>query len=295
MEKVLGDKKAICIFVIPAFLVFFLMVILPVLFSLCTSMLKWDGIAKPLFIGFENYKNLLINNTDGFVKSIGNSFVLALLGIFVQLPLAIIFGLLLAKGIKGERFYLTAYFIPVVISTTVIAQLWMMIYNPNYGVLNTTLRALGLESLTREWLGSVKTVLIAVFIPNIWQYIGYHMLLIYSAAKSIPHELYESAIIDGSSWINTTFRITLPLILPTIKVCIIFAVIGAVKIFDIVYILTKGGPVHASEVPGTFMYKAIFEKNLYGYGSAVAIIIVCLCLLLTVTIQKIIKTDEISF
>lgn len=294
MDKVLSDKKAIFVFIFPAFLIFTVIVIAPIFLSSYYSLLKWDGFGKGLMVGLQNYRDLFINTSDGFPRSILNSFILAGLSVFIQLPLALFFALILARGIRGENFFRTVYFIPVILSTVVIGQLWMKIYHPSFGLLNTFLTSIGLKSWTHSWLGSVDTALMSAFIPSIWQYIGYHLLLMYAAAKSVPDELYEAAKIDGASEMATALRITIPLIMPMIKVCIVFAVIGSLKSFDLVYILTGGGPVHASEVPSTLMFNTIFFKYMYGYGSAMAVVIILECLGLTQIIQRAFKVEEIS-
>ncbi|SNX54662.1 sugar ABC transporter permease [Thermoanaerobacterium sp. RBIITD] len=291
MEKILSDKKAIFLFVFPAFLVFLVIVLLPIFFSFYYSLLKWDGFGKGVFIGLQNYKNLFINNTDGFIISVKNSFILAVLSVFIQLPISLLLALILSRGIKGEKFYRTVYFIPVILSTVVIGQLWMKIYNPNYGLLNFILTKIGLQSLTNQWLGNAKTALGAVFVPILWQYIGYHMLLMYASAKSIPTDIYEAAKIDGATESQIAFRITIPLMKPILKVCVIFAVIGSFKAFDLIYVLTNGGPLHASEVPSTLMYNMIFFRYQYGYGSAMAIFIILESLIGTVIIQKLFGKD----
>jgi raffinose/stachyose/melibiose transport system permease protein len=295
MNRVLNDKRAIMIFVLPSFLLFTLIVILPIFMSGYYSMLDWDGIGEGKFIGLKNFIDLFANSSDGFLKSVGNSLILAFLSVFVQLPIALVLALVLASGVKGEGFYRTVFFIPVIISTVVIGQLWMKVYNPEYGLLNTLLKNVGLGSLTRAWLGEPETALISAFIPSVWQYIGYHMLLMYASIKSIPDEIYEAAKIDGASAINTAFQITIPLIRPIIKVCITFAIIGSLKVFDLVYILTNGGPIHSSEVPSTLMYNTIFNKYMYGSGSAMAIFIVLECLVLTLIVQKFFKAEEYTY
>jgi len=283
------------VFVLPSFLLFALIVILPIFMSGYYSMLNWDGIGEGKFVGLQNFIDLFRNSSEGFGKSIMNSLILAVLSVFVQLPIALILALILASGVKGEGFYRTVFFIPVIISTVVIGQLWMKVYNPSYGLLNTLLNNIGLGSLSRAWLGETKTALIAAFIPSVWQYIGYHMLLMYAAIKTIPDEIYEAARIDGASAFKTALRITIPLIRPIIKVCIIFAIIGSLKVFDLVYILTNGGPVHSSEVPSTLMYNTIFNKYMYGSGSAMAIFIVLECLVFTLIVQKLFKVEEYTF
>ncbi|HEX2938417.1 MAG TPA: sugar ABC transporter permease [Ruminiclostridium sp.] len=292
MEKLLRDKKAIFLFVFPAFLIFAVIVLLPIIFSFYYSLQNWNGISQGVFVGFKNYYNLIVNNTDGFLKSVLNSGILAILSVLIQLPISLLLAIVLARGVKGEKTFRTIFFIPVVLSTVVIGQLWMKIYNPNYGLLNIVLGDLGLKSLQNAWLGNTKTALGSVFVPILWQYIGYHMLLMYASAKSISTDIYEAAKIDGAGELRTAFKITIPLMKPIIKVCVVFAVIGSFKSFDLIYVLTNGGPLHASEVPTTLMYTTIFAKYQYGYGSAMAIFIIIECLLCTGIIQRLFGKDN---
>jgi len=287
MEKALRNKKAICVFILPGLIWFSLIVLIPILQSSWYSLLNWDGITKANFIGFDNYINIF---KDGlFVKSIFNSLMLAFLSVFVQLPIALMLALVLASGIKGQNVYRTIYFIPVIISSTIIGQLWMKIYHPTYGLLNGFLGSVGLGHLQNEWLANPTTALAAVFIPMIWQYIGYHMLLFYAAIKSISTEILEAAKVDGASSLQISFMIIIPQIVPMIKACVIFALIGSLKSFDLIYVLTRGGPLHATEVPTMLMYTDIFSKNQYGYASAIAIFIIVECIVLTGVIQQIFK------
>lgn len=286
MDRILRDKKAIFLFVFPAALVFTVIIILPIIFSAYYSLLNWNGIGKGTFVGLKNYINLFVNNTDGFTKSVKNSFVLALLSVVIQLPISLLLALILARGVKGEGFFRTIYFIPVIISTVVIGQLWMKIYHPEYGMLNIILKGIGLGGLSHAWLAEGKTALGAAFIPILWQYIGYHMLLMYAGIKSISPDIYEAAKIDGASEFHMATRITIPLIKPILEVCVVFAVTGSFKSFDLIYILTNGGPLHASEVPSTLMYNTIFNKYMYGYGSAMSTFIIVECLVFTLIIRK---------
>ncbi len=292
MDKVLRDKKAICVFVLPAFIFFFAMVIIPIFMSGYYSLLKWDGMSKGVFIWFKNYIDLFTSYNNEFPKSIANSLVLAGLSVFIQLPISLTLALILARGIKGEKFYRTVYFIPVIISTVVIGQLWSKIYHYEYGIVNMFLRGVGLENLVRDWLGDKGTALICVFVVIVWQYIGYHMLLMYSSAKSIPEDLYEAAKIDGASELTTAFKITIPLMKPILNVCVTYAIVGSLKTFDLIWVLTGGGPLKSTEVPSTLMYNTIFFKNQFGYGSAMALFIVVECLVLTVVVQKIFKSES---
>lgn len=294
MQKLLSDKKAIFIFVFPAFLLFTAIVILPIFFSVYYSTLKWDGISEGIFVGFKNFINLFYNNTDGFPKAVLNSLILAVLSVGIQLPAALTLALVLARGIRGEKIFRTVYFIPVIISTVVIGQLWLKIYNPDYGLLNTVLRSIGLEELASGWIASTEQALGCVFVAIVWQHIGYHMLIMYASAKSISPEIYESALIDGANEVAIALKISIPLMKPIIRVCVIFAVIGSFKYFDLIYVITGGGPLHSSEVPTTLMYTAIFSKYQYGYGSAMAIFIIVECLVCTIIIKKLFSKDVTS-
>ncbi len=289
MDSVLSNKKAICVFVIPTLIVFLGIVFLPIFMSAYYSTLDWDGIGKGTFIGIDNYIKLF--SDDVFLRAILNSFLFAFASIFIQLSISLVLALILANGVKGEKLYRTIYFIPVIISTIVIGQLWTKIYNADYGLLNALLNSIGLENLINDWLGNENTALVCSFIPTLWQYVGYHMLIMYAGAKSISEEIYEAAEIDGSSKINTAFRITIPLLKPILKVCVTFSLIGSLKVFDLIYVLTNGGPLHATEMPSTLMYSSVFNSYQYGYGSAMAVFIIIECLVFTIILDKVFKTE----
>ena len=295
MERVFRDKRAIAIFVLPALIVFASVVVLPIVFSGYYSLLEWNGAGQGTFIGLANYVEMFTNPSTYFVKGIINSAILAALSVFVQVPLALGLALLISRGVKFEGFFRNVYFIPVIISTTVIGQLWMKIYHPNNGMLNLLLQSMGLEALKRNWLADPQISLGAVFFVLIWQYLGYHMLLLYSAIKAVPTSLYEAAEIDGCSKSQLSRYISIPLVMPMIKVCVTFALIGSLKTFDLIYVLTKGGPIHATEVPTTLMFSNIFLNYRYGLGSSMAIFILLECLLFTVCVQRLFKVENLEF
>ena len=283
MKRIMSDKIAIGIFFLPTFLLFTGIIIFPVISSGYYSLLEWDGITEPAFIGFKNYLELF--KTPLFGKAITNSFILIFLSIGIQLPLALILSLALNRGIRAEGFYRSIFFIPVILPSIVIANLWMKIYHPNYGLLNSFLRAVGLESWTQQWLSNADIAIYAAFMPVVWQYIGYYMLLLYSACKSVSPDVCEAARIDGASSFQVDWYINIPLIAPMIKVCLIFAAVGSLKTFDLIYILTNGGPAGATEILGTYMYNSIFNRNRYGFGSAIAMWIVLFCFVFTTFFQ----------
>ena len=292
MTRMYSNKWYIFIFVLPALILFCGVLIAPIGASAYFSFFDWNGFTAKTFIGFDNYKELFTSDSIGFNRALRNALLLAGLSVFLQLPLALALALALGKGIKGERIFLSVFFMPVLISTVVIGQLWVKIYNPDYGVLNVALRSVGLDNLTQIWLGDTSTALAAVFVPILWQYVGYHMLLLYAGVKSVPTELREAAMLDGASDGQVDRYIVLPYIKPIIKISVIFAVTGSLKSFDLIYVLTNGGPLHSTEVPSTLMISMLFLRNRYGMGSTIAVLLIILCFAFALLISVIFKEED---
>lgn len=282
----------IFLFLLPALLLFVGILIAPIIMSGYYSFFDWNGFGAKEFIGLSNYKELFSSEAIGFMKALGNSLLLAALSVFLQLPLSLGLALMLGKGIKGERAFLSIYFLPVLISTVVIGQLWLKIYNPDYGILNVVLRSLGFDNLAKIWLGTKETALGAVFVPTLWQYVGYHMLLMYAGVRGVSPDLREAAKLDGATDGQVDWYIVIPSIKPIIKVSVIFAVTGSLKSFDLIYVLTNGGPLHATEVPSTLMINMLFLRNRYGMGSAIAVLLIALCFAFALIITAIFKERE---
>ncbi|MDQ0723252.1 raffinose/stachyose/melibiose transport system permease protein [Paenibacillus sp. W4I10] len=289
MNSVFSNKGTIAVFVLPTLLLFCGIVLIPISVSSYYSLLDWNGVGKGTFIGLDNYVEMFKDTR--VLNSIKNSLLFAGASVFIQLPISLVLALILASNVKGEGFYRTVYFIPVLISTVVIAQLWSKIYNADYGLLNVLLQSIGLSSLAQDWLGQKDTALAASFIPTLWQYVGYHMLLMYAGAKSVSQDVLEAARMDGASRLRTAWSIMIPLMKPILKVSLVFSVIGAFKVFDLIYVLTGGGPFYTTEVPSTLMYATIFDTFRYGYGSAISVFIIVECLVCTILINSLFKTE----
>lgn len=291
MNRLYRNKPAILLFLLPALILFVGIIIVPIIMSTYYSLHDWNGFTDMQFIGLQNYIELFTNQAVNFPQALLNAVFFAVVSIVIQMPLSLTLALLLAKKRKGSRFFLTVFFIPVLMSTVVIGQLWLKIYNPDYGILNVAFNALGLDSWTRVWLGDRSIALVATFIPILWQYTGYHMLLMYAGINSVPAEIQEAALIDGATEWQVNSRIILPMIKPVLRVCIIISVTGSLKVFDLIYILTNGGPAHATEVPSTLLVQMLFLRNRYGFGSAIAVLLIFLCFLFAVILRKTLKTE----
>lgn len=314
MKRTFTYKLNIFLFLLPALVLFIGILIAPIIMSAYYSLHEFNLVANTdmEYMGLENYRilfsSMLTNAETGKLyanslylgDALGHSLILAALSTFIQLPLALIIALKLSKGIRGERAYLSIFFMPVLISTVIIGRLWMNIYDPGKaGLLNAGLRALGIDQwlfplitngitssklpFTGQWTGFRETALIAAFIPILWQYVGYHMLLMYAGIKGVPTDLLEAAQLDGCTEGQVNRYIIIPYIKPILKVSVIFAVTGSLKSFDLIYALMKD--TSRAELPSTLMYKLLFLHQRYGLGSAIAVVLIILCFLFAMLIS----------
>ncbi len=291
-KKDIVNYLAVFLFLLPALALFIGILIAPIIKSAYYSLFDWNGMGEMTFLGLANYKELFTSKAIGFMKALLNACILAALSVFIQLPVSLGLALALGRGIKGEKPFLSIYFMPVLISTVVIGQLWLKIYNPDYGLLNSALTKMGLENLCHIWLGDKKTALLSVFVPTLWQYVGYHMLLMYAGVKGVSPDIREAARIDGATEGQVNRYIVIPVIKPILKVSVIFAVTGSLKSFDLIYVLTNGGPLHATEVPSTRMIEMLFQRNRYGMGSTIAVMMIILCFAFALLISKAFKEAD---
>ena len=292
MNKPLRYKVNIFLFLLPALALFVTILIAPIIMSFYYSLTEWNGFTTPEFIGFKNYVELFTSKSINISRALKNAFLLALLSCVIQLPFALWLALRLARPIKGKTALLSIYFMPVLISTVVIGQLWLKIYNPDYGVLNVLLRSIGLDKWAHIWLGDKKYALGAAFVPILWQYVGYHMLLMYAGIKGVPYDLTEAAMLDGATPAQVNRYIIIPYIRPILRVSVIFAITGSLKSFDLIYVLTNGGPSHTTEVPSTLMISMLFLRNRYGMGSTIAVMLIILCFFFALVINAVFKEEK---
>lgn len=292
MKRPLSYKLSIFLFLLPALILFVGILIAPIVMSAYYSFTEWNGLLTPEWIGFGNYVEMFQNDTINIQQALMNALLLAVLSVCIQLPFALLLALKLSRHVKGERWYLAIYFMPVLISSVVIGQMWLKIYHPANGALNTILKSIGLGNWTRIWLGDKSVAMGACLVPILWQYVGYHMLLMYAGIKGMPADLSEAAMLDGCSPRQVSWYITIPYIRPILRVSVIFAVTGSLKSFDMIYVLTNGGPNHATELPSTLMINQLFLRNRYGMGSAIATMLIVLCFVFAMLINFAFKEEK---
>ena len=292
MKNVMSNKYVIALYTLPALLLILTLIYIPIVLSGYYGFMDWDGIGEMTFIGFDNYITLVQDKM--FWTSTWHSFLLA---IFSTASLLLYLGisLVLASKIKGSDLLRKIYLIPMLLSSVAIAQLWMKIFDPTNGMANKLLEMFGMEN-TPIWLADPEIALYAIFIPVIWQYAGFYILIYYAALKNVSDEIIEAAKIDGANSWQIAYKIKLPLISGVFKVTILLAVVGSLKYFDLIYVMTGGGPNGASEVMASYMYKEAFKLNNFGYGSAIGFGLLVIALVMTWLISTLTKSkDDVQF
>lgn len=285
------DRLVIILFLLPALVLFLLFVIYPIFRSIYFSMFNWNGLGPAVkFVGLANYQTILADKV--FIKALWNVLLLVIFSLGLQLPLAMALAVLVGRDLPGRALFRTIFFMPYVLSEVNVAIMWMLLYNadPERGLLNAIVVALGGKSVA--WLANTSIVLMAVFVALTWKYFGFHMLLYLTGLQNIPVEIEEAARIDGASSFQSFFFVTLPLLRSTISTSAYISVLGSLQQFILVWIMTKGGPVNASETLSTYMYRFGFVRFQLGYGSAVAIYMFLICLIFSLLYQRLMRQPD---
>lgn len=253
-------------------LIYIAIVIVPLFTSFYYSFTDWTGFSVDFnMVGLRNYERMFSDPL--FKNAIGNTVIWTVAAIVVPTGA----GLILALAMHGmgwfSRLYKSLFYLPICLSLAVIGQVWIWIYQPDWGLINVTLRSLGLEHMTRAWLANPDTALYAVILAWAWQQTALAMVIFLAGLTAVPQEMTEAAQIDGANYWQTVRRIVIPLLAPATVIVIALAVINSLKSFDILYVMTRGGPFHASDNLAMFMYNESFQKYRMGYGSAIAVVL----------------------
>ena len=270
-------------FLAPALAVYAVFLIYPVVQSGVLSFSSWAGPGRPSVpVGLANYRELF--DDPIFWRALGNTAVLLVVSVFIQLPIGLGLALIVASARRGRRFWRGVFFIPTLMSTVAVAILWRFVYSPDYGIINGFLRAVGLEGLTQGWLGQTSTALAAVIGANVWQWAPFYMIIYIAALVGLDHEVYEAAALDGADGWQKFWYITLPLLRPVLFTTSILSLAGSIKAFDLVYIMTDGGPSNSTELLATYMFRQGFTNYRLGYASTIAMVMFLITLVLTVVV-----------
>lgn len=272
-------------FIAPAVVVYLIFIFLPVLDTIRYSFTKWDGLTAPVFIGIDNYTRAVTDPI--FLQSLGNNIAFAFW--FSLLPIAVgllITSLIARSGLPGAWFFRTAAFLPYVLSLVVVGVVWRWIYSPAFGPLNQFLAAIGLGDLARPWLGDFDFALPAVGLIGTWVEYGFVTILMVAGVQKIDEQLYEAAVLDGASSWQQFRNVTLPGLRNEITVALVFTLIASFRIFDLIFVLTKGGPGTQTSTLSFIVYKNAFQYNQLGYAAAMAVVLTAIILAISVFVVR---------
>ena len=288
----LRDNLTIALFLLPALTLFLLFVIYPIFQSIYYSLFDWKGFGPAVdFVGLDNFTRIL--SDEVFLTALKNGLLIIVFSLVLQLPMALAMAVLVGRDLPGRVFFRIIFFMPYVLSEVITALMWLFILNPDpeRGFINAVLVLFpGMEA--QPWLGDTNIALFAVFVVLTWKYFGFHMLLYLAGLQNIPVEIEEAGRIDGANAFQNFFFITLPLLSSTIRTSVYLSVLGSVQQFILVWILTKGGPVNATETMATYMYRFGFVRFQLGYGSAVAIYMFTLCLIFSLIYLRLTRRPD---
>jgi raffinose/stachyose/melibiose transport system permease protein len=280
-----GQILTVIGFLLPATALYIGLVLWPIAQAVYHSFFRWNGLG-PLqnFIGLGNYTRALSDRV--FISALGHNIQIVVLSLVIQLPLALGLALLIRGMLRGRAAFRTIFFLPFVLSEVVTGVIWNFIYRPEGGLVNTLLQVIAPGSEPTALLADPHTVLYALFGVITWKFFGYHMLLYTAGLQNIPAELEEAAQIDGCNRLQTLRYITIPLLGSTIRLTIYLSALGSLQFFDLIWVMTTGGPVNASDTMATYLYKFGFQRFQLGYGSAIAVIMFLICFGFSLVYQR---------
>jgi len=284
VRRVIGQRRTrillmIYLFLFPSLAIFLLYRITPIIWNFFLSFYEWQYIGPNTWVGLRNYIDMI--QSDVFWQSFKNTIIYFFGGTPVAIALAVLIAVLVNNPIRGRNAYRVMVFLPYPITPVAIAIIWQWLYNEKVGLINYVLRSLGLVENPIRFLQSFKLALPSVILTSVWQVLGYFVIIVLTGLQTIPDDLYEAAELDGASRITQFFRITLPLIRSTIFLCFIVGIINSFTVFDIIYVMTDGGPGHATEILVTNIYKNAFTFNRMGYAAAMTVFMFLFLLIVT--------------
>ena len=292
-----GSKHAtkwvtIALFVLPALALYLLFVLFPIVQAAHYSLYKWNGL-QPLtdFIGLKNYVTAF--STAAFTTAVSNNLLIIGLSLAIQIPFSLSLAVLLNRRFPGRAIFRLIFFLPYVLSEAITGIVFSLMLQPASFV-DSGLERVGLGGLVQDWLGDTSFVMITLFVIISWKYFGFHMILLLAGLQGIPHEIVEAALIDGAGRWQAFRHVTLPLLGPTLRVSIFLSMIGALQLFDMVWVMTGGGPLNASGTMAIAMFKAGFKNSQMGYGSALAVIIFLFGLVLALAYQRFVLRRDVD-
>ena len=293
LSKTYSPDKGYWIFLVPGTLALTLVIILPFLVNVGVSFTEWNGISAPEWVGLANYEKAFSDATfwasfqNNLAMIIAMTIIPTILGLFLA---TFLFDFIASRfGNTVASIFRSGFYLPQVLPVAIAGVVWRWILQPNWGALNYLLNSLGLESLTHNWLGDASTAMLSVMAIMVWFQLGYPLVIFMAALQRVDPDLYEAAAVDGATWWQRFFHITIHLIRPEIFVVVLMTIIHALKVFAQIFVLTRGGPGRATIVPSYFAYQNFFEKANVGYGATIATLMTIIIVIVTavfITLQS---------
>jgi raffinose/stachyose/melibiose transport system permease protein len=275
------------LFALPGLALFLLFEIWPLIRAFANSLYSWDGFTPKVWVGLGNYQQIW--HASLFWSSAEHTAVYAVGTVVAKLVLGLALALLVNLGIRGLGLYRSVLFFPVLMSFVAVGLLWTFVFDPQLGLANAALKAIGIPAVT--WLASSHTALPSIMLVDVWKWAGYHLVLFLAGLQTIRPELKEAAKVDGAGAWAGFWHVTLPALRPMVVLNMIIALAGALNVFDLVYVMTKGGPYHSTDTIMTYMYDQAFNQNKYGYASAVACLLFVVVALITLLQARMLRSD----
>ncbi|MEU2427224.1 sugar ABC transporter permease [Streptomyces sp. NPDC007851] len=280
-------------FQLPALVLFGVLVLLPILFALYASFFRWGGFGMPSdYTGTDNFTRLF--QDDVFLGDLWRCLVLVVFSLALQLPFALAMAVLLNQRIRGRAVYRMLFFAPYVLSEAITGVLFGMIFAPGDGLADHLLSDIGLGALGGKWFSDPSTVMATLFLVMMWKYFGFHMMLYLAGLQSVPAELTEAATVDGASPWQRFRHVTLPLLAPTLRISVFLSVIGSIQLFDLVWVITAGGPDHHSETMAVTMFQYGFKRYQVGYASAISVAMFAVSLVFALAYQRFVLRRDLE-
>ncbi|MFE7931181.1 carbohydrate ABC transporter permease [Streptomyces sp. NPDC057456] len=280
-------------FQVPALVLFGTLVLLPMLFALYASFFRWGGFGMPDdYIGGDNFSRLFQDPV--FLGDLWRCLLLVGLSLVLQLPFALALAVALNQKIRGRAVYRMLFFAPYILSEAITGVLFSMIFAPDDGLADHVLGAIGLGGVGGEWFADPSTVMATLFLVMTWKYFGFHMMLYLAGLQSIPAELTEAALIDGAGPWQRFRNVTLPLLAPTLRISVFLSVIGSIQLFDLVWVVTAGGPDHHSETMAVTMFQYGFKRYQVGYASAISVAMFGISLVFALAYQRFVLRRDLQ-
>jgi raffinose/stachyose/melibiose transport system permease protein len=260
-------------------------VLLPVIQAAYYSLYNWSGLG-PLqnFYGLKNYSKLFQDPV--FLGAVKDNVIIVALSLFIQLPMSLVLALLLRNRLPGTTFFRLVFFLPYMLSQVVTGLIWLFIYDPSTGLIAAITKLINPTAVPPALLANTNTVLYAIFVAMIWQYFGFHFVLYIAGLQNIPPELPEAASIDGANRWQVVRYVTLPLLGSTIRLSVFLSILGSLQYFDLIWVISNGGPVYASETMATYLVHRGFQSFEMGYGSAVGVVLFFICFVFALFYQR---------